>query len=808
MKRILLALCAASVQVVVVLCLLNGTVSPSLAQSEDGSDLPSTISPPTGEDLQRILEGIEQIEASSVQIQASAALTDVYLMPNYKTVADIVPRIIVTRGAESLGEGYYFVSNFKRGGPFDNNSLMIVDDKAQLIYYELKPGVAWNDFKRQPDGTLSYFDVINREFKVIDSSYQLTNTWSAGNGFVTDVHDLQVLPNGDALLMIYDFVPADLSDIGGLEDAELVDLVVQRIDKDQNVLFEWNSRDYFLITDTYRALDTPVVDYAHGNAIELDVDGNYLISNRHMSEITKIDSSTGEIIWRLGGKNNQFTFINDTELPGLGIYFSYQHDIRRLPNGNITIFDNANQFIDAGIRGSRGVEYEINEADLTATLVKEFRTSPDTYSTFMGSMQRLPNGNTVIGWGGGAVLPNLGQPVAITEFTPQGDVALQFSFSDPNNLSYRGFKFPWQGFPTSAPSLVAVTDSVPLTLYYSWNGATEVASYDVRGGATPNELTLIEQQTKTDFEDSTPITDTTGTLCFFQITPISKQDAPMRLSDLLYVGDDSCATVLISNGIDVSSRVFTDVQSAGVVTTTLTILPGEVTSPTILIRTPVEAEVASIAAEPVASNIRFSLQGYEGEALSEVSVFTFSVQLAIDYGSLDLTRDPSDVELLRWDETLQSWTSEGLKLLQREVVNQRLLYDIDRPGEFALFVANDAPQSAPVSVLIDEEESFSFSGDLFPYFDPNEDAFAGIVVETLPVSGSLAFAGTPITLSQTITVGVLPSLVFTPEVDQNGLPYTTFSYRVSDGFAESEPYTFTISVRPVNETTWLPRMTK
>ena len=37
-----------------------------------------------------------------------------------------------------------------------------------------------------------------------------------------------------------------------------------------------------------------------------------MISSRHLNEITKISRTTGDIIWRFGGKNNQFTFVNDT----------------------------------------------------------------------------------------------------------------------------------------------------------------------------------------------------------------------------------------------------------------------------------------------------------------------------------------------------------------------------------------------------------------------------------------------------------------------------------------------------------------
>jgi hypothetical protein len=416
----------------------------------------------------------------------------------------------------------------------------------------------------------------------------------------------------------------------------------------------------------------------------------------------------------------------------------------------------------------------------------------------MGSMQRLPNGNTVIGWGGG-IPPLPYQPVALTEFTAEADVALKLSFLDIREWSYRAFKFPWQGFPTTSPTLVAVTDTVPVTLYYSWNGATEVVSYTVYGGVTPRDLKVIAQQAKTDFEDSTPVESAGSTLCFFQVIPSMQGNAAAIASELLYLGDGACENGLTVDHAQISSRSFTYPQSGGNVTATLTVLPDDATSPTIFIHTPFTAGVASVPAGQIISPVRFGLQAFQGDELHEITVLNKEVQIAIDYGALDLSRGPADVNLLRWDETTQSWTDAGLTLLQREVVGQRVTYALHQTGEFALFVTNQAPQSASVSTLIDEDESLSFSADLFPYFDVDGDAFDGLLIGTLPVSGSLTYSGTPVMPSQVITAGMLSLLQFTPEADAFGLPYTSFDYRVTDSFTQSVAYSFTIAVAPVND---------
>src|SRR5690606_25272495 len=143
-----------------------------------------------------------------------------------------------------------------------------------------RPSDRFNDAKQLPDGTLAYYDNVVRGYRVVDSSYETTDVWLAANGHPTvDHHAFQLLSNGNVVFMIYDIQPADLSAYGGLEDAEVVDLVIQELDQDHNVVFEWNSRDHVEFTDSYVALDTARVDYIHGNAIEEDHDGNFLLSS-------------------------------------------------------------------------------------------------------------------------------------------------------------------------------------------------------------------------------------------------------------------------------------------------------------------------------------------------------------------------------------------------------------------------------------------------------------------------------------------------------------------------------------------------
>jgi len=322
--------------------------------------------------------------------------------------------------------------------PFDyynrgKNYLVIMDNYGTPIFYRQMHYLNY-DFKKQPTGVLTFYDELVNKFFVLDSSYNLIDSLITKNGYLTDIHELIITENNHFLMLSYDWQQVRMDTIvpGGDSSATVLGLIIQEQDEDKNVVFQWRSWDHFQITDATFDIDltNATIDYVHGNAIEVDNDGNLLISCRHMDEVTKIDRQTGDIIWRLGGEyceNNQFTFINDP------IGFSHQHDIRKLENRNFTVFDNGNlhspQF-------SRSVEYQLDEVNKFAVLVWEYSNEPLTYSVAMGDARRLPNHNTFIGWG-------TGTSPAISEVTPNGEVALYLTLPD-TIFNYRGFKFPWK----------------------------------------------------------------------------------------------------------------------------------------------------------------------------------------------------------------------------------------------------------------------------------------------------------------------------------------------------------------------------
>jgi hypothetical protein len=108
-----------------------------------------------------------------------------------------------------------------------------------------------------------------------------------------------------------------------------------------------------------------------------------------------------------------------------------------------------------------------------------------------GNMQVLPNGNVFVGWGSESVFSEFGE-----------DGELLFSAGFPSRVeSYRAFRFPWSGHPSDDP-VVAVEQGPgdEVTVYASWNGATEVASWQVLAGASLDRLRLVGSAPRDGFE--------------------------------------------------------------------------------------------------------------------------------------------------------------------------------------------------------------------------------------------------------------------------------------------------------------------
>lgn len=448
----------------------------------------------------------------------------------YPEFDNIMP-ISVTTPASGTAPGYVFLANMGIFGIY-NPAIFILENNGEPLFLRqlplTSPPKVLADFKKRTvngQDRLTYFfgDAPNPAWAngrayALDQTYSQIEEWNIGNGYEAsgaDLHDFQLMPNGSAVLLSYVSVPYDLSPFGGPVSGTVVDMVIQEQDAAHNVVFEWRGLQHIPLTDSYAVLSsTTPLDYIHTNAIEPDSDGNLLVSNRNTSQIIKIDRSTGNVLWRLGGKSNEFDLNGDTG-------FAFQHDIRRLPNGNITVFDNGNLH---NPRASRQLEYEIDEVNKVVTRTWQFPDDNSRYTYIMGNAQRLPNGNTIGSW---AVLNK------VTEVMPNGTLALELGLGE---WTYRAFRDTWEATPSESPRLVALRGSDPTTatLYFGWNGATDVLSYSIYAGPTLTSTTLVTTTMRTGFETSLALSDLPADTCVYQVRPRRATGPSLPLSNAVY----------------------------------------------------------------------------------------------------------------------------------------------------------------------------------------------------------------------------------------------------------------------------------
>jgi len=417
---------------------LKGGIKTKTGLAMDGIQFTFKIAEQDNQEMLRQFYEREFPKESSNHIESSSKPSSPLL---YKTGTDDYPDGLPIPTITEFDEpapGYIFTTPRPwQSAPYDPY-MMILDNYGTPVFY--RQGIRRaNDFKPVANNQLVYCDfdnnntVINK-YLLMDSWFNIIDTLLMGNGYIIDQHDILMRENGNHFLMAYDpqLVGMDTVVTGGNPEATVVGFIIQELDADHNVIFQWRSWDHFEITDAnHKDFTEDHIDYVHGNAFELDYDNTLMMSCRDMEEITKIDLNTGEIIWRLGlhAQNNMFEFTNDT------IGFSWQHDIRRLENGNITVYDNGNWHTP---KFSQGLEYQIDEENFTAELVWNYIHDPVIYGRATGANRRLANDNAFICWG----LVFTG-PANYSEVTHDNSLAWELNWPD-GVWEYRAFKFDWQ----------------------------------------------------------------------------------------------------------------------------------------------------------------------------------------------------------------------------------------------------------------------------------------------------------------------------------------------------------------------------
>jgi hypothetical protein len=235
------------------------------------------------------------------------------------------------------------------------------------------------------------FNGVDGRFLQYQPSGEIRRTWGTGAPTFTDSHELLLTFDASgavaaAHFFTYQFITGDGTDepdqvaIHSLS-RQLPDGTVQTV--------------YASPPAPAEVIEGPGLfafpDLDHPNSIDFDTDGNYVVSFRNLGEIKKIDASTGAVLWRLGGTASDFAFVNDPEGG-----FSAQHSARVVGEGRLLVYDNGWRHSP---QETRAVEYALDPQAKTATLVWQYRSG--TFTAYMGSVQRLAGGDTLVGLSSG-----------------------------------------------------------------------------------------------------------------------------------------------------------------------------------------------------------------------------------------------------------------------------------------------------------------------------------------------------------------------------------------------------------------------
>jgi EmrB/QacA subfamily drug resistance transporter len=436
---------------------------------------------------------------------------------SYVTQPSLRPPVIrsdIKPQPSKLASGYILMTNFYdlshppmtgQSGPLilDNNlqpvwfkpvGVQNVAGNLSLQLYNGKPVLAWWQ------GVVTNTGATEQgEYVIVNQHYQTVAKLQATDGWVLTLHEI-VIRGHDAWVTANKNIPMDLGRYGGAYNGALIDSAVQEYDLTTGKLVRsWDALDHIPLGDSKASLPTNGFpwDAYHVNAIDVAGDGSFIVSMRNTWAAYKVNIATGKIEWTLGGPHSSFKI-------GPGADFQWQHDVVTYPGSPlITMFDDHCCQINSGgtyvspTGASRGLVLKLDQKNHTATLAGQYVHGSKFDSDYMGSLEPLANGNEMVGWGSSPF---------ITEYSASGDMLLDARLPG-SDITYRAKVEPWVGLPLYPPAAAARQKGGKTTVYASWNGATEVASWKVLAGGQ-----TVATAAKSAFETPIPVSQSSKTL--------------------------------------------------------------------------------------------------------------------------------------------------------------------------------------------------------------------------------------------------------------------------------------------------------
>jgi hypothetical protein len=423
------------------------------------------------------------------------------------------PTFDVRERAQRLASGHVLVA--PSSGPGQHGALLLDDSGSPIWFEPARDDRAVMNFRVQRyrgEPVLTWWEGTiangygNGEYVVVDHAYRTIARVHAGNGYAGDLHEFLITADDTALVSVVRTVPADLSSIGGPADGSVIDSGFQELDvATGRVLMHWSGLGRIALQESYKEPAASPYDYLHLNSIDVGADGNLLVSGRHTWTLYRLDRRTGAILTRIGGKRSDLTI-------GSGAGFAWQHDARWRNPQTITLFDDGAQLL------SRGLVLDLDESGVQ--LARAYAHHPALLATAEGSVQALPNGNVLVGWG---------TEPWVTEFAVGGAVRFDGRFRG-GGTTYRAFRESWVGRPTEPPAVATRRLDKGVDAWVSWNGSTETTTWLVRDSATAAVGRELARVPRTGFETHIHLGDPQR---YLRVSALDANGAVLGISDLI-----------------------------------------------------------------------------------------------------------------------------------------------------------------------------------------------------------------------------------------------------------------------------------
>lgn len=318
------------------------------------------------------------------------------------------PKIEVVNSTPSKMEGRFTAMSLGKsdGVKTINHLYSIIDENADVRW--LYTDVSCHVLQKLKNGNLIVDAPISSGicgaytscgFIEINLLGEILNFYPIPNGLHHDVYEL---PNGNFLSITQ-------------RENTKQDLLIEIDRETKAIINEWDFRkilDFERPTVIDKISVNHPLDWLHLNSLVYSEADNCIIaSSRNQSTVVKFNKDTSEIKWILSPHDFWKDEFKKYLLTPIGDNFEWswaQHTPKLLENSNILVFDNGNyrsynlETATLAYKNySRGVEYKINENNMTIEQVWQFgkERGSDLYCAYLGSISNLKN-NRILCFGG------------------------------------------------------------------------------------------------------------------------------------------------------------------------------------------------------------------------------------------------------------------------------------------------------------------------------------------------------------------------------------------------------------------------